>query len=77
MVFPEGHCEQIGDQSTPPSQNRDILSALDQQDQTHISSTLISDQIIISKGKIETTKDRFAEVGNGEVPKMTFLYIFI
>ena len=44
---------------------------------THISSTLISDLMIISKGKIEMTKDRYAEVGNGEVPKMTFLYIFM
>ena len=44
---------------------------------THISSTLISDQKIISKGKIEKTKERYAEVGNGEVPKMTFLYIFM
>ena len=45
---------------------------------THISSTLISDQKIISKGKIEKTKERYAEVGNGEeVPKMTFLYILM
>ena len=44
---------------------------------THISSTLITDQKIISKGKIEMTKDRYAEVGNDKVPKMTFLYILM
>ena len=44
---------------------------------THISSTLLIDQKIISKGKIEKTKERYAEVGNGEVPKMTFLYILM
>ena len=42
---------------------------------THNGSALISDWMIISKGEIEITKERCAEVGKGEVPKMTFLYI--
>ena len=44
---------------------------------TDINSTLISDQMTISKGNIEMTKERYTEVENGEVPKMTFLYIFM
>ena len=33
--------------------------------------------MIISKGEIEITKERCAEVGKGEVPKMIFLCIFM